>query len=173
MSDTESLKDVQWLFFDVFGTVVDCTFSPCCTRPPLTSTAGKSHMTRSMLAVAKRVEPDAAKEHPEATDEFWQDRVQQWRNGFMKSARAHQGKREEGGMDVSVSLIPHVFVPSGCICCRKAIGGSWIRFWRNGRLVTSGTRERGMSSSRNGTNYKVRLPLIPLHIADYSFRRLA
>lgn len=24
MSDIDSLKDVQWLFFDVFGTVVDC-----------------------------------------------------------------------------------------------------------------------------------------------------
>ena len=24
MSDIEALKDVQWLFFDVFGTVVDC-----------------------------------------------------------------------------------------------------------------------------------------------------
>lgn len=24
----ESLKDVQWLFFDVFGTVVDCTSLP-------------------------------------------------------------------------------------------------------------------------------------------------
>lgn len=62
-----------------------------------------------MLSVAKRVEPDASKEHPEATDEFWQDRAQQWRNGFMKSAREHQGKREEGGMDVSLSTPPHSF----------------------------------------------------------------
>jgi hypothetical protein len=54
-----------------------------------------------MLNVARRTEPEAAKEHPEDTDEFWQDRVQQWRNEFMKSARAHQGKREDGGMDVS------------------------------------------------------------------------
>lgn len=76
---------------------------PLLTMRRLTPFAGKSHMTQAMVTVAQRVEPDAAKQHPSPSDEFWQDRVQQWRNEFMKSAKAHQGKREDGGMDVSLS----------------------------------------------------------------------
>jgi hypothetical protein len=58
-------------------------------------------MSQSMLKVCKRTEPELAEKHPDAKDEVWQDRVQQWRNGFMKNARARQGNREKGGMDVS------------------------------------------------------------------------
>ena len=63
---------------------------------------GKSHMSESMLQVAKRVEPELAEKNPNSKDEIWQDRVQQWRNGFMKQAKANAEKnhREEGGMDV-------------------------------------------------------------------------
>jgi hypothetical protein len=58
-------------------------------------------MSQSMLKVCKRTEPELAEKHPDSKDEVWQDRVQQWRDGFMKNARARQGKREKGGMDVS------------------------------------------------------------------------
>ncbi|KAJ9099289.1 hypothetical protein QFC21_004170 [Naganishia friedmannii] len=85
MSNFENLQGVEWLFFDVFGTVVDW----------------KSHMSESMLRVAKRAEPELAKKNPDSKDEIWQDRVQQWRNGFMKQAKANAEKnhREQGGMD--------------------------------------------------------------------------
>ncbi|KAJ9116465.1 hypothetical protein QFC22_004907 [Naganishia vaughanmartiniae] len=85
MSDLENLKGVEWLFFDVFGTVVDW----------------KSHMSESMLRIAKRVEPELAERYSNPKDDVWQDRVQQWRNGFMKQAKenAKQGTREKGGMD--------------------------------------------------------------------------
>ncbi|KAJ9091713.1 hypothetical protein QFC21_007108 [Naganishia friedmannii] len=84
MSNVSNLNDVQWLFFDVFGTVVDW----------------QSHMSRSMLNVAKRVEPVVARKYPDAQDKFWQDRTQQWRTGFMSHIKTKQGNREEGGIDV-------------------------------------------------------------------------
>lgn len=63
-------------------------------------------MSESMLRVAKRVEPELAEKNSDSKDEVWQDRVQQWRNGFMKQAKenAKQGKREKGGMDVSTVI---------------------------------------------------------------------
>lgn len=104
MSDIDALKDVQWLFFDVFGTVVDCKYhgaTPSFSATDLSSFTGKSHMAKSMLQVCKRVEPELAEKNSDFKDEVWQDRVQQWRNGFMKNARERQGDREKGGMDVS------------------------------------------------------------------------
>lgn len=106
MSGIDALKDVQWLFFDVFGTVVDCNYhgaSPSSSVTDLSPSTGKSHMAKSMLKVCKRVEPDLAEKNPDSKDEVWQDRVQQWRNEFMKNARERQGDREKGGMDVSIS----------------------------------------------------------------------
>ncbi|KAJ9104137.1 hypothetical protein QFC19_004121 [Naganishia cerealis] len=89
MSDVENLRDVEWLFFDVFGTVVDW----------------KSHISQSMLRIAGRVEPKLAEKHPDSQDAVWQDRVQQWRNEFMSQAKTKQGKREKGGMDEGHRLL--------------------------------------------------------------------
>lgn len=76
--------DLQWLFFDTFGTVVDW----------------KSHISKTLLEISKRVDPEAAKAHTQASDAHWQDFAQEWRTGFMKGVKELMGKREDAGMDV-------------------------------------------------------------------------
>ena len=83
MSDAASLRDVEWLFFDVFGTVADW----------------KSHISASLCRISKTVEPEAYEAHPKPDDAFWQDRAQEWRTRFMKHIRTKLGNREPGGMD--------------------------------------------------------------------------
>lgn len=66
-------------------------------------------MAQQMLRLAHTAEPDTAHAHPDWQDDLWQDRVQQWRNGFMKNARERQGDREPGGMDVRSPWVPQCY----------------------------------------------------------------
>lgn len=92
---SSSTQDLQWLFFDVFGTVVDW----------------KSHMSATLFTISQRVDPESMKAHSRSTDEHWQDFAQEWRTGFMKGVKELMGKREDAGMDVRMHPLtwsPHV-----------------------------------------------------------------
>jgi hypothetical protein len=106
------LNDVEWLFFDVFGTVADCKPPvSTCQHHVMNSThalpynLGKSHISSTLCRISQKFDPDTYELHPKPDDEFWKSKAQDWRTRFMSHIKTKQGNREPGGMDVSQEIL--------------------------------------------------------------------
>jgi hypothetical protein len=165
MSAPAQLDQVEWLFFDVFGTVLDCKFNvSLLTSIPSGLSAdikwfllGKSHISATLCKIAERIEPEAHEAHPQPDDQFWLDRTQEWRTRFMKHVRTRLGNREEGGMDVGLADHHPTRVPRlNYRHCRTYMVNCWMTWSRSGELRRSGRKKRDWRRSMLGTAYQVR-----------------